>query len=69
MKQEFKIGDWVVPVDGKRQYMIGRVFKIHRSKFKVAVQWTIGDYPVVVWPKDILLKISEEQAAIWLLEN
>ena len=31
MKQEFKIGDWVVPVDGKRQYMIGRVFKIHSS--------------------------------------
>ena len=53
MKQEFKIGDWVVPVDGKRQYMIGRVFKIHRSKFKVAVRWNIGDYPVVVWPKDI----------------
>ena len=81
MKQEFKVGDWVMPIDEKRQYMIGKVDDIVSVKkpweIDCLIRWYLGNKPawngddnvVVAWPETMLLKISEEQAAIWLLEN
>lgn len=77
MEQEFKVGDWVMPIDEKRQYMIGKVCNINSVPWEIdcLIQWYLGgrysiEYePSVRWPETMLLKISEEQAAIWLLEN
>ena len=65
-----QVGDWVAPFGGKRQYMIGRVIKIHAEcpLREVVVHWEIDGWNGPL-PEYLVLKISKEQAAIWLLEN
>ena len=65
-----QVGDWVAPFGSKRQYMIGRVFKIHGECLvrEVLVHWETDGWNGF-WPEHLVVKISEEEAAIWLLEN
>lgn len=65
-----QVGDWVAPFGSKHRHNIGRVIKIHGECLvrEVLVHWETDGWNGF-WPEHLVVKISEEEAAIWLLEN